>query len=415
MIGSLFAGVSGLNVNSKALTVIGDNIANVNTTAFKSNRSSFANILSQSLAGTGASEIGRGVEFWGITPMWSQGSVENTANPTDMAINGAGFFVLRDNANSEFYTRAGDFTFDRDGYLINPDGLFVQGYEVTAVAADGTMTLGNIQDINVPGQSTTPPHASSTFTIDVNLDAGADVLDTYSSTVIVYDSLGNGIPVTLTFEKQAVNSWDVSVSVPAGTVTDPATDVVIDVANYTFDGADGSLLNNADAQITLSDLISGADDLVLTWDLVDAAGVTHGDLTQYASPSTTTFQTQDGYPSGVLRGVSVDEFGVVTGSYSNGQLTPLYQVLLADFPNYYGLSKMGKNLYAESRDSGQPLDGVPQSGRLGSISPSAIEMSNVDLAQEFVKMITTQRAFQANSRVITASDEILAELINIKR
>ncbi|MGD2097735.1 MAG: flagellar hook protein FlgE [Desulfobacterales bacterium] len=415
MIGSLFAGISGLNVNSKALTVIGDNIANVNTTAFKSNRTSFANILSQSLAGTGGSEIGRGVEFWGTTPIWSQGSVENTANPTDMAINGAGFFVLRDNASSEFYTRAGDFSFDRDGYLVNPDGLFVQGYEVTAVAADGTMTLGNITDINVPGQSTTPPQASTTFTVDVNLDAGAAALDTYSSTVIVYDSLGNGIPVTLTFEKQAVNSWDVSVNVPAGTVTDPATDVVIDVANYTFDGGDGSLLNNTDPQITLSDLISGADDLVLTWDLVDAAGVTNGDLTQYASPSTTTFQTQDGYPSGVLRGVSVDEFGVVTGSYSNGQLTPLYQVLLADFPNYYGLNKMGKNLYAESRDSGQPLSGVPQSGRLGSISPSAIEMSNVDLAQEFVKMITTQRAFQANSRVITASDEILAELINIKR
>ena len=415
MIGSLFAGISGLNVNSKSLTVIGDNIANVNTTAFKSNRSSFANILSQSLAGTGASEIGRGVEFWGTTPMWSQGSVENTANPTDMAINGAGFFVLRDNANSEFYTRAGNFTFDRDGYLINPDGLFVQGYEVTAVAADGTLTLGNITDINVPGQSTTPPQASSTFTVDVNLDAGAAVLDTYSSTVIVYDSLGNGIPVTLTFEKQAVNSWDVSVSVPNGTVTDPAADVVIDVANFAFAGADGSLLNNADPQITLSNLLSGADDLVLNWDLVDAAGVTHGGLTQYASSSTTTFQTQDGYPSGVLRGVSVDEFGVVTGSFSNGQLTPLYQVLLADFPNYYGLSKMGKSLYAESRDSGQPLAGVPQSGRLGSISPSAIEMSNVDLAQEFVKMITTQRAFQANSRVITVSDEILAELINIKR
>jgi flagellar hook protein FlgE len=415
MIGSLFAGISGLNVNSKALTVIGDNIANVNTTAFKSNRSSFANILSQSLAGTGASEIGRGVEFWGTTPMWSQGSVENTANPTDMAINGAGFFVLRDNANSEFYTRAGDFTFDRDGFLINPDGMFVQGYEVNGVAPDGTLILGNITDINVPGQSTAPPQATSMFSVDVNLDAGAAALDTYGTTVIVYDSLGNGIPLTLTFEKQAVNSWDVSVSVPAGTVTTPATDVAIDVPNYTFDGADGSLLNNTDPQITLSNLLSGADDLVLTWDLVDAAGVTNGDLTQYSSPSMTTFQTQDGFPSGVLRGVSVDDFGVVTGSYSNGQLTPLYQVLLADFPNYYGLSKMGRNLYAESRDSGQPLQGVPQSGRLGSISPSAIEMSNVDLAQEFVKMITTQRAFQANSRVITASDEILSELINIKR
>jgi flagellar hook protein FlgE len=348
--------------------------------------------------------------------MWSQGSVENTANPTDMAINGAGFFFLRDNANSQYYTRAGDFTFDRDGYLINPDGLFVQGYEVTAVAADGALTLGNITDINVPGHSTSPPQATSTFTLDVNLDAGAATLDTYSTTVIVYDSLGNNIPVTLTFEKQAVvNSWNVSVSVPAGTVTTPATDVTIDITNYTFDGSNGSLLNNTDSQITLSNLLSGADDLVLNWDLVDAAGVTHGDLSQYSSPSMTTFQTQDGFTSGVLRGVSVDEFGVVTGSYSNGQLTPLYQVLLADFPNYYGLNKMGKNLYTESRESGQPLQGVSQTGRLGSISPSAIEMSNADLAQEFVKMITTQRAFQANSRVITVSDEILAELINIKR
>lgn len=418
MIGSLFAGVSGLNVNSQALTVIGDNIANVNTTAYKSNRSSFANILSQSLAGSGSNEIGRGVEFWGTTPLWSQGSIENTANPTDMAINGAGFFMLRDSANSQFYTRAGDFSFDRDGYLVNPDGLFVQGYQVTAVQPDGTLTLGNITDINVPGQSTTPPQATSEFTIDVNLDAGAADLDTYATTVIVYESLGNAIPVTLTFEKQTANDWNVAVTVPSGTVTDPTpgVDVDIDVTNYTFDGATGALSNAPPSpQITLSNMLSGAADLTLTWDLFDTAGVPHGDLTQYAAPSMTTFQTQDGFAAGVLRGVSVDEAGVVTGNYSNGQLAPLYQVVLSDFPNYYGLNKMGKNLYAESRDSGQPMAGIPQSGRLGSISSSAIEMSNVDLAQEFVKMITTQRAFQANSRVITTSDEILAELINIKR
>jgi len=415
MIGSLFAGVSGLNVNSRALTVIGDNIANVNTVAFKSNRSSFANILSQSLAGTGQNEIGRGVEFWGTTPMWSQGSIENTANPTDMAINGAGFFLLRDNANSEFYTRAGDFSFDRDGYLVNPDGLFVQGYEVTSVAADGSFTVGNISDINVPGHSSSPPQASQVFTVDVNLDAGATVGETYSSTVIVYESLGNAIPVSLEFEKMAANEWDLTVTVPANTLTDPATDIVLSATDYDFNGATGALTNNADTTITLNDFISGASNLTLTWDLVDAANVTHGDLTQYAAPSMTTFQTQDGYSSGVLRGVSVDELGVVTGSYSNGQLTPLYQVVLADFPNYYGLNKLGKNLYAESRDSGQPMVGPPQTAKLGSISPSAIEMSNVDLAQEFVKMITTQRAFQANSRVITTSDDILAELINIKR
>jgi flagellar hook protein FlgE len=233
--------------------------------------------------------------------------------------------------------------------------------------------------------------------------------------MIVHDSLGNAVPVTITFEKQTVNSWDATVSVPPGTLGAGGS-IVINNGSFTFDGS-GALNNGVDPTIVITGLASGASSpQTITWDVFeDTTGVTHGDLTQYASPSATTFQTQNGYTSGVLRGVSVDESGVVTGSYSNGQLTPLFQVALADFPNYYGLSKLGNNLYAESRESGQAMPGTAQSGRLGNISPSAIEMSNVDLAQEFVKMITTQRAFQANSRVITASDEILAELLNIKR
>jgi len=147
---------------------------------------------------------------------------------------------------------------------------------------------------------------------------------------------------------------------------------------------------------------------------VDASG-SLGDISGYAAPSNTTFQSQDGYASGVLRGISVDESGVVTAAYSNGQLSPVFQVAMADFPSYHGLSKMGQNLYSETLASGQPLPGVAGDGRLGNITPMAVEMSNVDLAQEFVKMITTQRAFQANSRVITTSDEILSELINLKR
>ena len=149
--------------------------------------------------------------------------------------------------------------------------------------------------------------------------------------------------------------------------------------------------------------------------MYDAALASNGSITQYSSTSGTTFQTQNGYPAGTLRTVDVNDFGVVTGSYSNGQLTPLFQLVMADFPSYYGLTKMGKNLYAESLESGTALLGTPQSGRLGSISTNAVEMSNVDLAAEFVKLITTQRAFQANSRVITTSDEILNELINLKR
>ena len=166
-------------------------------------------------------------------------------------------------------------------------------------------------------------------------------------------------------------------------------------------------------------MASGAADIsggnAINWDLFDSAAATNGDLTQYAAASTYNFNIQDGYAAGNLRGVSVDESGYVFGAYSNGQLTPLYQVVLADFPSYFGLNKLGHNLYAESPASGQAMPGVALSGSLGSISPSAIEMSNVDLAQEFVKMITTQRAFQANSRVITTSDEILQELISLKR
>ena len=414
MIGSLFAGISGLSANSTAMTVIGDNIANVNTTAFKSNKSSFANILSQSLGGSGTSGIGRGVEFWGVSPSWSQGSIENTSNSTDMAINGKGFFMVEDATGSAYYTRAGEFSFDKDGYLVNPDGLFVQGYTVTSVAADGTATLGSIENINVPGESTTPPQATTTSTLDINLDAGAAVNDTYSSTQTVYDSLGNAIPLTLTFTKTAANAWTASVSVPTGTVTTPASDIGITNANLTFDG-NGNLNTGSDPSITLTNLLNGAADIAINWDLFDASNLTNGDLTQYAAASTTNFNTQNGYSAGNLRGVSVDENGFVTGAYSNGQLTPLYQVVLADFPSYFGLSKMGKNLYAESRASGQAMPGVPLGGSLGSISPSAIEMSNVDLAQEFVKMITTQRAFQANSRVITTSDEVLQELISLKR
>jgi flagellar hook protein FlgE len=412
------------------MTVIGDNIANVNTTAFKSNKYSFANVLSQSMGTSTTDGIGRGVEFGGVSPSWSQGSVENTSNATDMAINGKGFFMVEDGSGSAFYTRAGEFTFDREGNLVNPDGLFVQGYAVSAVAADGTIALGAIENINVPAESTAPPQATRTFTVDINLDAGAAVGDTFASPQTIYDSLGNAIPLTLNFEKTAVNTWTTEVTAPPGTVnqpdwTLPNPDIgfgspLEQTFDLTFD-PNGNLTSatGANPMITLTTLDSGADNIsgtnAVTWELFDSSGATNDDITQYAGGSSYNFNIQDGYAAGNLRGVSVDESGYVFGAYSNGQLTPLYQVVLADFPSYFGLNKLGHNLYAESPSSGQAMPGVALSGSLGSISPSAIEMSNVDLAQEFVKMITTQRAFQANSRVITTSDEILQELISLKR
>ena len=413
MIGSLFAGMVGLNVNSTSMTVLGDNIANVNTTAYKSNRSSFANILSSSLAGSVSSDVGRGVQFQGTTPMWTQGTIENTNNPTDMAINGGGFFVLQDSGGANVYSRAGEFHFDRDGNLMNLSGLFVQGYEVTGTNPDGTLILGAITNINASGQNTSPPVATDTLSVDANLNSDTADLGTYATTTTVHDSLGNAIPLTLTFTNNGPNDWTAVPSVP-DTVALPA-DVSMTNGTFTFD-ANGNLNAGAgDPVITINPLISGATPMTITWDLYDAVLASNGSLTQYSSSSGTTFQTQNGYPAGTLRTVDVNDFGVVTGSYSNGQLTPLFQLVMADFPSYYGLTKMGKNLYAESLESGTALLGTPQSGRLGSISTNAVEMSNVDLAAEFVKLITTQRAFQANSRVITTSDEILNELINLKR
>ena len=409
MIGSLFAGISGLNANATAMTVIGDNIANVNTIAFKANRASFANVLSQSLGGSSGNDIGRGVDFWGTSPLWTQGSLENTGRATDLAINGKGFFTVQDDTGTNFYTRAGQFHLDEAGVMVNPDGYLVQGYQIDAAG-----NLGNLATITIPGERVSPPSATTELSFDVNLDSQTATNSTYSTSQTVFDSLGNAIPLTLTFTKQAAaQTWSASASVasPDGPVTiNGAASVPL-----TFDSAGIMTAPLADNTLAITLVNGAATPLTLTWDLFDAGGTSHGDITGFSSPSSTTFQHQDGYTAGVLRGISVDEDGVVTAAYSNGQLTPTFQIALADFPSYDGLAKLGQNLYAESLASGQPMPGVAGNGRLGSITPSAIEMSNIDLAQEFVKMITTQRAFQANSRVITTSDEILAELINLKR
>jgi flagellar hook protein FlgE len=411
MIASLYAGISGLSANATAMTVIGDNIANVNTTAFKSNRSHFANILSTSLGGEASTAaIGRGVEFWGANAQWTQGSLENTESATDLAVNGKGFFMVRETSGSGYYTRAGSFVFDKEGYLVNPDGLRLQGY-----AVDASGNVGAVSDVYIPGERISAPQPTTEFNFDINLDSRAEEDDTYTTSQTVYDTLGNAIPVTLTFTKtDTPQEWTVTGEIPstAGSAVEFDGDPDLTI---TFD-ADGIMVDpaaNVAVELTLTN--GGTTPLEVNWALYDANNSSFGDVTGYASESVTTFQYQDGFPAGSLRAISVNDEGTVTATYSNGEMTPMYKVLLVDFPSYDGLTKMGKNLYAESIASGQPLPGTVGTGRLGSISPNSLEMSNVDLAEEFVKMITTQRAFQANSRVITASDEILTELINIKR
>ncbi len=406
MIGSLYAGISGLNANSWAMSVIGDNIANVNTTGFKSSRPSFANLLNQSLAGYTGNEVGKGVTVAGLDAVWNQGSLETTGNATDLAINGKGFFIMSDNGQ-ELYTRAGAFHFDQDGNLVNSNGLVVQGWDVSS----GGIVGGATTDVMVPMGGTVPAQATQEFITNVNLDATAVDGDTFSTSFIVYDSLGNDIPLTVTFTKTVnPNEWSWAATVPATAGAMAGGDT----GTLTFN-ADGSLAaGGADPNMTINWSTGATSPQAISWDMYDAAA-SNGSITQHAVPSITSFTNQDGYLAGTLQSITINEDGIITGTYSNGQINNLYQIAVADFPSYAGLTKLGGNLYAASLDSGQVLRGVPGQGSMGGLSTNSLEMSNVDLATEFVRLITTQRAFQANSRVITTSDEILNELINIKR
>ena len=414
MIGSLYSGISGLKANTSAMAVIGDNIANVDTTGFKSSKVSFANIFSSTLSRTGL-EIGRGVTLNGVNPQWDAGSLENTTSATDLSVNGTGLFIVDDpSTNISYYTRAGQFEWDDEGNLVTPDGFIVQGY---SIATDGS--VGGISNISLPN-GTSAPNATADMTFGLNLDSDAEDGDTFTSSITTYNSLGSEVLLDVVFTYDETNTrwnWDVSVDPTTATCT-TAGYIGFDVDGNLDPTASTVTTGSADADgnpiIEISNL-DGADDMAITWTYLEDATTSDGSVTGYSSESTKTAQTQDGYPSGSLQSVAVDEDGYFTGVYSNGSMIPFAQIALADFPSYSGLSKMGSNLYAESLSSGQALISAPNTASLGSIAPSTLEMSNVDLASEFVEMITTQRAYQANSKVITTSDEILQELINIKR
>jgi flagellar hook protein FlgE len=248
----------------------------------------------------------------------------------------------------------------------------------------------------------------------MNLNSDAAVGDTFTSSITTFDSLGSEAILDVDFTRTATGwDWAVNVSHANPLAASASTgSLQFDASGNLDPGA--SVPANANPTIGVTG-IGPAADLNLTWSYLDPAGASDGSITGYSAESSRTAQSQDGYPSGTLQSISVNEDGYFTGIYSNGSMVPFAQIALADFASYSGLSKQGSNLYAESLSSGQPLVGTPNSSGLGSIAPSTLEMSNVDLGTEFVEMITTQRAFQANSKVITTSDEILAELLNIKR
>ncbi len=546
ILSSLFSGVSGLTTNGNALSIIGDNIANVNTIGYKSSRATFADVMASSLGGGGRNQIGQGARLSSVGVQFNQGSFQTTTSPTDLAVDGNGFFILQD-ANGLYYSRAGQFHFDKDGILVNPDGIAVQGFMADS---SGTIVAGALTDINISGISS-QPRATTAVEVDSNLDAsstalgsgdtiisgtspltattagdtmtinldgdGAQVItlatsatgaavaadiqakvraltsaapptnqpafdnftatyntttgaykyvsgsntsssavaitavtgtltlanmdltvatgmtttgafdpantlatSNFSTALTVFDSLGQSHQISIYFRKDAANDWSWYAVVPASDAAGSSTDQVQARGNMVFTTS-GTLYD----QDTLTSPTGGFDfsgggsqDQTIAFNFgtpVLLNGTGSDGVTQYGLTSSTSFQNQDGYTAGSNRNVSVSSDGVISGLFSNGRTAAIAQIALGTFQSNEGLIRIGGNLFIESVESGQASTGEPSSGGRGNITANALEQSTVDLAQEFVNMITSQRGFQANSRTITTTDELLQELINLKR
>jgi flagellar hook protein FlgE len=428
MLTSLFTAISGLSANGTSLSVIGDNIANMNTVGFKGSRVSFADVLAGE---AGSSQVGRGVLISNISPLFTQGSFETTSNALDLSVDGDGFFIVND-GSARYYTRAGQFSLDKDGNIVNPDNLVLQGYSADA-AGNITGEIGNL----TVATSQSPPNTTSNVEMAVNLDGGAAVpgaaftLDgngdgtsddpanyNFSTTTTVYDSQGGDHQVTLYFVKTADNAWDVHYvhKDPA----DPTLLVDAGTQSLTFD-TNGALIDDGSGTAISFDFgstVTTPQDITFNYGTGTGetpAGNGLDGTTQFASDFAVINLSQDGYPAGSLKNLVISEDGVITGVFTNGQSRAIGQVALARFIAPTELTKLGRNLYAESFDSGQSIVGTASTSGLGRVLSNTLELSNVDLAEEFVKMISAQRGFQANSRMITTTDEMLQELVNLKR
>ena len=397
MLRSLFSGISGLRAHQQMMDVTGNNIANVNTTGYKSSQTVFQDTLSQmvnaagapqnSAGGTNPAQVGLGVRLASITANFGQGAAQTTGRSSDMMIQGDGFFIAKSGGES-LYTRAGSFSFDANGSLTTPNGQIIQGWSANA---DGEVnTAGAPADIKLPIGVSLSPEATKNITLTGNFSNEAVIGSKKEIPIKVYDDSGAATSVIATFEKTSATAW--SVSMPGGT---PQT------INFT----NGKAVGDPDPG-------TGEDTGKIT---VDGFTVDIHDLTQFSGNTEARVSNSDGSGAGVLSSYTVSNTGQIVGVFSNGLKQSLGQVALANFNNVNGLEKIGDSMFRSTVNSGLAQVGAAGSAGLGLITSGALEMSNVDLAQEFTNLVIAQRGFQANSRIITTSDEILQELVNLKR
>ncbi|HVK61821.1 MAG TPA: flagellar hook protein FlgE [Bdellovibrionales bacterium] len=426
VLSSLYTGVSGLQAQGEALGVVGDNIANANTTGYKASRAEFQDIISKSLKGIlGGNQIGRGVKIGAVNPILTQGNVDATEKATDLAISGDGYFTLRGN-DGESFTRDGSFHFDKDGYLVTNDNQRVQGFEANEKGA----IVNKLGDIKFP-RALIPAKGTNEIKLDLNLDSRVeagkafDPKDPYASShystgVEVFDSQGNKHLMTMFFNKSADRQWDVRGMVDGKEVTGGKpgewSEVMAGKVTFTVDGKldtetiskqafnfAGGALQNQQIKIDFGDSIT-----------TDKGKGISG-TKQYGKDSDLISWKQDGAAAGTITNMSFNDEGVLTALYSNGQAQDLGQIALAKFENPESLYKVGSNRMKEARDSGTPSIGKSGQAGRGKLFVKSLERSTVDLAMEFVSLIQNQRGFQANAKTITTTDELLGEVINLKR
>ncbi|MFW2356972.1 flagellar hook protein FlgE [Hydrogenophaga sp.] len=399
-------GLSGLNAASRNLDVIGHNIANSNTVGMKSSRAEFAEIYASSVNASGGMATGIGVAVAAVAQSFTQGNISVTGNELDVAINGNGFFELTQPNGSTAYSRAGMFKLDREGNVVTNDGSNLMGYPTDA---QGNRLSFDTQPLNLPTGGPIPAQQTSAITAEFNLDTRADVwnavtpptpLATYGTSLVAYDAQGVEVPVAMAFRKTASNTWTVYTS---GDGTAPTT------ASPSF-----SLSFNADGTLDPASITPAPTVALTSANGPFSATLDLSEVTQFGTSFAVTNLTQDGYRPGELTSLKIDENGVVTGRYSNGQSRAAGQIALVNFRNSQGLAPGSNGIWQATFASGDPLRGEPGAGNFGALRSGALEDSNVDLTAELVNMMTAQRAYQANAQTIKTQDQVLSTLLNMR-
>lgn len=403
--------LSGLNAAQSSLDVTANNIANANTTGFKQSRAEFTDVYATAFGSIGSLETGAGVRLASVSPLFTQGNIDFTGNALDLSINGEGLFVLSDQGTS-IYSRAGAFSVDRDGYVVNVSGHRLQAYPPIDPQA-GTFSTASLGDLQLTASDAAP---NPTTTADVGLNLQADAVDlgpgaidptdpttfNYSTSMTTYDSLGQAHTSALFFRKTdtVTRTWDVSLVVD-GDITQTTA-----VNTLTFDNL-GQLTSPMPVNFGTYDPGNGAAPLNVDFDFTGT--------TQFGTGFAVNSLFQDGYATGRLSGLEIDESGVVQARYSNGQSTALGKVALANFANLQGLTPLGDSVWGDSFAAGDRRLGEPGAGSFGFLQSGALEASNVEITEELVSLISAQRSFQANAQVISTADSITQTIMNIRR